>query len=69
MDNSTLTAERLEVHIPLDDVCLNKAAIIHEYPELDLAILKYIAEKGWRSLVSFCAELGLNINPSLQIRK
>ena len=36
---------------------------IHEYQELDLAILRYIAEKGWNSLVSYCSELGLNINP------
>ena len=38
---------------------------IHEYQELDLAILKYIAEKGWRSLVSYCSEIGLKINPGL----
>ena len=106
------------MHIPPDDVCLNKAAIIeralrriqeefamdpglvnythiafrllkkanilsaevtkdmvsmtgfrnvaiHEYQELDLAILKYIAEKGWHSLVSYCSELGLKINPDI----
>jgi uncharacterized protein YutE (UPF0331/DUF86 family) len=35
---------------------------IHEYQELDLAILKYIAEKGCCSLVVFCSELGLKIN-------
>jgi uncharacterized protein YutE (UPF0331/DUF86 family) len=38
---------------------------IHEYQELDLAILKYIAEKGWHSLVSYCSELGLKINPDI----
>ena len=28
MDSSILIEERLEVHIPPDDICLNKAAII-----------------------------------------
>jgi uncharacterized protein YutE (UPF0331/DUF86 family) len=34
---------------------------VHEYQELNMAVLKHIAENGWRSLVSYCAELRLRI--------
>jgi uncharacterized protein YutE (UPF0331/DUF86 family) len=34
---------------------------IHEYQELDLAILGHIAKQGWNSFESYCSELGLTI--------
>ena len=34
---------------------------VHQYQELDLEVLRYIAETGWRDLVSFCAAFGLRI--------
>ena len=36
---------------------------IHEYQALDMSILRAIVEGRWRSLVVFCAELGLRIEP------
>lgn len=36
---------------------------IHEYQELDMSVLRYIAQGGWASLISYCAELGLRIRP------
>lgn len=36
---------------------------IHQYQELDLNVLKGIAEEGWCDLVSFCETLGLHIEP------
>ena len=36
---------------------------IHQYQELDLNVLKGIAEDGWRDLVLFCEALGLCIEP------
>ena len=36
---------------------------IHEYQELDLSVLHHIAQSGWRSLVTYCEELGLIIKP------
>lgn len=36
---------------------------IHEYRELDMSILRSIAESRWSSLVEFCAELGMIIRP------
>lgn len=34
---------------------------IHEYQKIELAILKAIAEKEWKSLVEFCKEMGVLI--------
>jgi uncharacterized protein YutE (UPF0331/DUF86 family) len=34
---------------------------IHEYQELDTSILRYIAEKGYKDLVSFCKCLNIRI--------
>ncbi len=45
---------------PPDDICLNKAAI-HQYQELDMDILRHIAEEGWTDLRYFCQALGLHI--------
>ncbi len=36
---------------------------VHEYRELDLSVLRLIAETRWTSLVDFCRELGLIIRP------
>jgi len=36
---------------------------VHEYQELELEVLKAIAEREWKSLVGFCEELGLQIHP------
>lgn len=36
---------------------------IHEYQELDVSILREVAQKHWHSLVQFCLELGIRINP------
>ena len=34
---------------------------IHEYQKVELAILKAIAKKEWKSLVKFCEEMGVGI--------
>lgn len=34
---------------------------IHEYLELEMEILRSIAEKEWKSLVEFCRETGITI--------
>lgn len=36
---------------------------IHEYQQMDMSVLKNIAEKRWQSFVIFCTELGLRIVP------
>lgn len=36
---------------------------IHEYQEMDMAILAGIAKDGWHSLVTFAREAGLDIKP------
>jgi len=36
---------------------------IHEYQQLDLSILRAIAETHWHTLVVFCRELGMTIKP------
>lgn len=36
---------------------------IHAYQQLDQAVLRHIAEQGWRSVLVFCHELGLRIEP------
>ena len=36
---------------------------IHEYQELDMSILRAIAETRWQSLVEYCKALGLSIQP------
>ncbi len=35
--------------------------IIHEYQEMDMNILRAIAEKEYKSLIEFCRELGVNL--------
>jgi uncharacterized protein YutE (UPF0331/DUF86 family) len=34
---------------------------VHQYQTLDMEILKYIAETGWRDFQAFCRKLGLRI--------
>ena len=34
---------------------------IHQYEELDLDVLKHIAETGYRDFITFCSSLGLKI--------
>ena len=34
---------------------------VHEYQEMDLSVLRNIAGDRWRSLVDYCAELGITI--------
>lgn len=36
---------------------------VHEYQALDLGVLRAIVEDRWRSLVRYCGELGLRIEP------
>ena len=36
---------------------------VHEYQELDMSILRKIVEGGWRTLVVYARELGVNIRP------
>ena len=36
---------------------------VHEYQGLDLNVIRSIAEEHWKSLVTFCAEVGLRIQP------
>jgi uncharacterized protein YutE (UPF0331/DUF86 family) len=36
---------------------------VHEYRELDMDILRAIAENRWKSLVRFCQQLGVTIKP------
>jgi uncharacterized protein YutE (UPF0331/DUF86 family) len=36
---------------------------VHEYQAMDMAILRAIATERWRSLVIYCGELGLKIEP------
>lgn len=36
---------------------------VHEYRELDMDILRAIAEDRWKSLVRFCQQLGVIIKP------
>ena len=40
---------------------------IHEYQELDEAVLRWIAEKGWMDLVTFCNALGVHIVASREL--
>jgi uncharacterized protein YutE (UPF0331/DUF86 family) len=37
--------------------------VIHEYQALDMTILRDIVENRWRSLVAYCRELGIRIDP------
>ena len=39
---------------------------VHEYQALDLTILRAIVEDRWRSLVNFCRELGIRIDPRIR---
>ena len=36
---------------------------IHEYQEMDMSVLHEIAKNGWRSLVIFACDLGINLHP------
>ncbi|MDR0310713.1 MAG: DUF86 domain-containing protein [Acidobacteriota bacterium] len=36
---------------------------VHEYQELDMGVLRKIVEGGWRTLVVYAQELGVNIRP------
>ncbi|MDH4199596.1 MAG: DUF86 domain-containing protein [Spirochaetia bacterium] len=36
---------------------------IHEYQSLDMAVVHHIAREGWQSMVSYCRELGVKIEP------
>jgi uncharacterized protein YutE (UPF0331/DUF86 family) len=36
---------------------------IHEYQQLDMSILRAIAETRWQSLVEYCKALGITIKP------
>ena len=36
---------------------------IHEYQQIDLAVLRFIVREGWLSFVRFAAELGIEIRP------
>ena len=53
--------QALEKHLRAMTGFLNVA--IHEYRELDKAILHVIARDGWKDLVQFCKALGLRIEP------
>jgi uncharacterized protein YutE (UPF0331/DUF86 family) len=53
-----------------DDCCRAMMAMtgfrniaIHQYQEMDMGILDRIAKDGWRSLVDFSHELGLDLKP------
>ena len=36
---------------------------IHEYQQMDMSVLRNIAETRWRSLVDYCRALGVRIEP------
>ena len=36
---------------------------IHEYQQLDMSVLRAIAETRWQSLVEYCKALGITIKP------
>ncbi len=36
---------------------------IHQYQDIEPAIIQYIAEEGWRDMVALCAALNLKIKP------
>lgn len=36
---------------------------VHEYQEMDMAVLHGIGEHRWKDMVADCAELGLSIRP------
>ena len=36
---------------------------VHEYQELDMGVLRKIIEGGWRTLMDYARELGVNIRP------
>lgn len=36
---------------------------IHEYQQMDMAVLRAIATEGWQTLVRYLAELGITIQP------
>lgn len=37
---------------------------VRQYQEIDIEILHSIARKGWEDLISFCAGIGLKIDPN-----
>jgi len=36
---------------------------VHEYQGVDINVIQSIAQEHWKSLVTFCAEVGLRIRP------
>jgi len=53
-----------------EDIRKNMAAMtgfrniaIHEYQQMDMSILRHIAESRWQSLVDYCEALGIKIEP------
>jgi uncharacterized protein YutE (UPF0331/DUF86 family) len=36
---------------------------VHEYQQMDMSVLRNIAETRWRSLVAYCQVLGVRIEP------
>lgn len=53
-----------------EDIRKNMAAMtgfrniaIHEYQQMDMSILRHIAESRWQSLVDYCKALGVKIEP------
>lgn len=37
---------------------------VHEYQQLETAVLKHIGDSRWRDLVEYCRELGITIKPA-----
>ena len=53
-----------------EDIRKNMAAMtgfrniaIHEYQQMDMSILRHIAESRWQSSVDYCEALGIRIEP------
>lgn len=36
---------------------------VHQYKKVDMSVLHWIAESGWKDLVHFCRKLGVEIQP------
>ena len=39
---------------------------IHDYQELDQAVLEFVVRQGYKDLIEFCAQLGVRISDSRQ---
>lgn len=61
MRKAGIIPRELETHLRAMTGFRNVA--IHEYRDLDKAILHVIAREGWKDLVQFCRHLGLRIEP------